>query len=191
MNRLASQKKARLALTEEAFDRLLRWLDPDRQRAGEIYEEIRLRLIKIFVARGCLVPEDLADKTIDRVVEKASVVVSSYKGNPALYFYGVARMIHLEHLREKPVLPPPSFPAPEGEEQRYACFEQCLERLSLRNRQLILAYYGETSAGKGDQRKALATATGMEPNALWVRVHRIRERLRRCVGECLHHREQN
>src|SRR5262245_21687271 len=57
-------------MTPEEFDRLLLWLNPDRDKAGEKYEWIRKRLIKIFVCRGCNVPEELADKTINRVARK-------------------------------------------------------------------------------------------------------------------------
>jgi hypothetical protein len=39
-------------LTQELFDPLLDWLDPDRERAGHKYETIRLKLIKIFTSRG-------------------------------------------------------------------------------------------------------------------------------------------
>ena len=52
-------------LTQESFDALLNWLDPRREEAGQKYEDIRLRLIKIFTCRGCLEPEDLADETIN------------------------------------------------------------------------------------------------------------------------------
>ena len=53
-------------LTQELFDTLLDWLDPDRERAGHRYETIRLRLIKIFTSRGCPEAEELADETINR-----------------------------------------------------------------------------------------------------------------------------
>ena len=190
MNRQAFQT-TNIALTEESFERLLRWLDADRARAGEMYEEIRLQLIKIFTARGCLVAEDLADETIDRVAKKTEAIGSTYEGNPALYFYGVARMVYLEYVREKRAAPPPPFPNCEEEEQRYMCLENCLERLTPKNRQLIIAYYGEDSEGKIDRRRALAESMEMEPNALWVRVHRLREKLRQCVGDCLQSKRQN
>jgi hypothetical protein len=32
-------------LTREAFERLLAWLDPDRERAGQKYEKIRQKLV--------------------------------------------------------------------------------------------------------------------------------------------------
>ena len=54
-------------LTPQAFNQLLDWIGPDRETAGKRYEEIRLRLIKIFTARGCHIPEELADETFNRV----------------------------------------------------------------------------------------------------------------------------
>ncbi|HKP37054.1 MAG TPA: hypothetical protein VJT71_09355, partial [Pyrinomonadaceae bacterium] len=59
-------------LAQEDFDRLLAWLDADRERAGVIYEKIRWRLITIFAARNCVTPEDLADETLDRVARKVA-----------------------------------------------------------------------------------------------------------------------
>src|SRR5215216_208156 len=57
-------------LTNEEFDDLLSWLDPDRERAGIRYEEIRDDLIKKFRLCWCSAAEDLADETINRVVKK-------------------------------------------------------------------------------------------------------------------------
>ncbi len=94
-------------LTQEAFDALLAWLDPDREAAALKYETVRLRLIKIFACRGCSEAEDLADETINRVTSKLPEIQASYTGEPARYFYGVANKIHLEYTRRKPVPPLP------------------------------------------------------------------------------------
>jgi DNA-directed RNA polymerase specialized sigma24 family protein len=59
-----------------------------------------------------------------------------------------------------------------------------MERLTPVNRELIVAYYEEGNQMNADRRRELAERMGLEPNALWVRVHRIRDRLRGCVGEC-------
>ena len=59
-------------LRQDEFDRLLTWLDPDPERAGSMYEKIRWRLIAILAARGCRVPEELADETIDRVARRVA-----------------------------------------------------------------------------------------------------------------------
>ena len=89
-------------LTQESFDALLAWLDPNRELAGRKYEDIRTRLVKIFSCRGCYEPEDLADETINRVTSKLKDIESSFIGERARYFYGVANKVHLEYLRRKP-----------------------------------------------------------------------------------------
>ena len=184
----ASRRKD-VGLTEEMFEQLLAWLDEDRDRAGKRYEEIRSQLINIFISRGCPISEELADKTIDRVARKVNHIAGTYAGDPALYFYGVAKMIYLEYVRSKPA-PPPSSPlqSEKDSEQSYECLELCIGKLSPANRELILAYYGQGQANE-DQRRKLAARMGLELNALWVRVHRIREKLRVCVVECLKNRE--
>src|ERR671938_30866 len=58
------------ALTAEAFTKLLARLDPDRERAGEKYEELRRTLVKFFEWRGAPFPEDQADETFNRVARK-------------------------------------------------------------------------------------------------------------------------
>jgi hypothetical protein len=81
------------ALTQESFDSLLAWLHPDREQAGERYESIRCSLIRFFSARGFSNPEELADETIDRVARKIDELVPSYSGDPATYFFAVARLV--------------------------------------------------------------------------------------------------
>src|SRR5215216_2251273 len=74
------QMSGEWTLTSEEFDDLLSWLDPNRERAGSRYEEIRAGLIKRFRWRGCSDAEDLADKTINRVVKKLPEIRATYKG---------------------------------------------------------------------------------------------------------------
>jgi DNA-directed RNA polymerase specialized sigma24 family protein len=179
-------QKSKAELTKEAFERLLDWLDRDRDRAGQRYEQIRSSLIKIFVCRGCVDSEELADETINRVAGKVPEIADRYIGDPALYFYGVAKLVHLEYLRRKPVALP-SLPAGTAEEidMRYECLEQCMQRLTAKSRELILTYYGQDRGAKIDQRKELAERLGIGSNALWIRVHRIRKNLLECVNGCL------
>ncbi|HJQ71026.1 MAG TPA: hypothetical protein VKA70_18775 [Blastocatellia bacterium] len=188
MKTLASQGKD-VGLTQEVFEQLLAWLDEDRDLAGKKYEEIRFQLINLFLGRGCVISEELADKTIDRVARKVKDIADTYVGDPALYFYGVAKMIHLEYMRSRPVaLPALPSQSEKGTEQRHECLGSCIEKLSPANRELIMAYYGEAQSNE-EQRRKLAALMGLEPNALWVRMHRIREKLRRCVIECLKNKE--
>ena len=175
-------------LTQEAFDKLLSWLNPDREQAGKKYEDIRRRLIKIFTCRGCLTPEDLTDETIDRVVRKVSELAGSYVGDPTLYFYGVAKNVFHESLRHKSYRNPPPEPETHNSaetEQDYACMGECIQKLAPRSRELILDYYQEERRAKIDHRKQLANRLGIEVNALRIQVCRIRATLYQCIQECL------
>ena len=173
-------------INQDAFDRFLIWLDPDRDQAGAKYEEIRRRLIRIFVCRGCATGEELADETINRVIRKMQELADSYTGDPALYFYGVARNVHLEHVKKNPAaLPLPLPDPPEQKEQEYNCLERCMNVLTLENRRLMLEYYKEERHAKIVHRKELAAQLGIAVNALRIRAHRIRAGLQVCVENCL------
>lgn len=175
-------------LTEESLNMLLDWLDPSRERAGRRYEEIRRRLVQFFVCRGCAEPEQLADQTIDRVARKVPQIADDYSGDPALYFYGVARKVHLEYMRKQraaPVAPPRREPDTEVAEEEYGCLERCMERLTPDSRSLVLKYYQDERQLKIDHRRELARQFGIGMNALRLRVFRIRAALQQCVLDCL------
>ncbi len=76
-------------LKQDDFERLLSWLDSDRERAGQLYEKIRWRLIAILASRGCAEAEALADETIDRVSRRVADIEANYVGDKAIYFLGV------------------------------------------------------------------------------------------------------
>ena len=172
--------------TQEGFDRLLSWLDDDRDAAGKKYEIIRHRLIKLFTCRACPEPEDLADETINRVTAKIREVAPNYQGDPALYFYGVARNVHHEYLRTQNKVPPPGPTEVTNEdEQLYECLDRCMETLPEESRQLVLRYYQNEKKLKIDDRKTLAAELGILVNALRIKAHRIRLRLRKCVKDCM------
>jgi DNA-directed RNA polymerase specialized sigma24 family protein len=177
------------SLTQAAFDSLLAWLDPDRERAGKKYEYIRQRLIKIFACRGRHDADELADETINRVTLKAAKIAEEYVGDPALYFYGVAQKVYLESLRKRPrtaALPPQASAATLAEaEQEFECLEKCMGELTPANRELILEYYRNDKRQKVEYRKRLAERLGIAQNAVRIRAHRIRQTLHRCVEECL------
>lgn len=185
-------------ITQEKFDELLAWLNPDRELAGVKYEELRRSLIKILAWRGCSDAEGLADETINRVAGKVPELKATYTGIPDPYFYAVANRIIKECQREAksqaPVgdmsSPPASSPEnledPEYDfEREYECLQQCLRRLSPDKRELILAYYQEEKQAKIDHRKELARQLGIDTNALRVRAHRIRAMLEECIERCL------
>src|SRR5262245_47465544 len=179
-------EKIEWELTPDAFDKLLFWLNPDREQAGKKYEEIRRKLITILTSRGCTCPEDLADQTMNRVARKIPEVVDHYAGDPSLYFYDVAHKIHLEYIRRKPdpMLAPAPDP-PQKLEQQYECLEQCMKGLTANSRELVLEYYQEEKQAKIDRRKELADRLGIAVNALRIRAYRIRASLQECLSECI------
>jgi DNA-directed RNA polymerase specialized sigma24 family protein len=181
--------KTEWILTKESFDTLLAWLDANPEAAARKYEQIRTRLIRIFVCRGCLESEDLADETIDRVARRLNDIAATFTGDPARYFYGVANKIHLEYLRRKPIPPPPvpdDDTDTDQDAREYECLERCMQQLSPKNRELVLEYYQEERWAKIDHRKRLANQLGIALNALRIRACRIRASLLECVKNCVH-----
>ncbi|HSN85583.1 MAG TPA: hypothetical protein VL025_02445, partial [Thermoanaerobaculia bacterium] len=124
------------ALNRDSFDALLACLDSDRDRAAEKYEIIRRKLIRLFEWRGCELPEDLADVTLDRVAKRMGEGVQ-LQSDPLGYIYGVAHLVYKEEwrraAREQKGLHsgawPPSQPEEEPDDRRLDCLRKCLEQL--------------------------------------------------------------
>jgi DNA-directed RNA polymerase specialized sigma24 family protein len=180
--------RSKSAITPEAFDTLLEWLDPDRDEAGKKYEVIRRGLVKMFVTRGCVEAENLADLTIDRVILKVDGIRKEYTGNPSYYFRGVGHNIYLEHVksrREDLIEIDPVAEVPQNFGVEHECLKKCLCRLPENQKELILEYYLEIKSAKVEHRKTLAAELGIEVGTLRIRAHRIRTILERCVRKCL------
>ena len=175
--------------TTEEFEKLLNWLAADRDAAGGKYESIRCRLVKIFVSRGCVDAEDLADEVIDRVVKGLGKIRNTYEGDPALYFYGFVQYVYLEYLRKRPLAKaPPLATPPEELEREDDCLQQCMEPLPAGNRQLVLRYHQHEKRTKIDERKKMAAELGITLSGLRTKIHRICLPLEKCLRKCL---EQN
>jgi RNA polymerase sigma factor (sigma-70 family) len=183
------------ALTQDDFDNLLIWLHPDRERAAQKYAEIHESLVKIFSWRGYYDAEDLADEVVNRVTSKVREIADGYVGDPALYFYGVAKKVLLECDRReshRPLTPDmnvPNAPAPQDEADEGTrlreCLRKCLRELDPGEREMILSYYRKSKQAKIDYRKAIAEQLDIGTNALRVRVYRIRAGLKECMKKCL------
>jgi RNA polymerase sigma factor (sigma-70 family) len=179
------------AVTEESFDMLLRWLDENRESAGQKYEKIRRSLIWVFMGRGCFEAEELADETIQRVTRKIPQLIDSYVGEPILYFFGVAEKIHLEWLRKQKKVKQLPFEVTDNQDEtdeielEYDCLENCLAALPADHQQLITEYYREEKAAKIEIRRELAENLGLSANALQTKVFRIRTKLGKCVQNCV------
>lgn len=179
-------------ITQEDLDNLLEWLDADRERAGVLYEQIRRGLVEVFHYKGCVDAEYVADVTINRVSKKVPELKRTYSGDPARYFFGVAKLVHLEYRRQQQEVvqlaareiatAPPHDPTVELTAR---CLDECMERLPPETREMILRYYHEQKQAKIDTRKALRQRLNVKANALRVRVYRVREKLERCVRDCV------
>ncbi|MEN3335448.1 MAG: hypothetical protein V7641_4813 [Blastocatellia bacterium] len=177
-------------MNQDDFERFLAWLDPDRDKAGKKYEEIRRRLIKMFESRGCMEAEEMTDDTFDRVVRKVPEIIDSYFGDPALYCYGVGRNVRLERYRKPPTPMPMPLPDPwDVREPPFACLDRCLKKLKPDDQRVALLYYTGDGRAKIEQRQKLAEELGGS-NALRIRMHRIRVTLRACIDDCLKEKGQ-
>jgi len=173
-------------LGQQDFDRLLNWLDADRERAGVLYERIRWRLVTILASLGCVLADELADETIDRVARRVTDIEQTYVGDKAIYFLGVMNNVHHEYLR-RPTAPRliDTSDNVETREQIHACLDNCLEHLAPYARQLIENYYAADKKAKIDLRKVIARELGIKPATLRLRALRIREKLQTCIEQCM------
>jgi DNA-directed RNA polymerase specialized sigma24 family protein len=199
-----SFRKKEWILTQTALDKLLAWLDPDRERAGVKLENIRRKVMKFFECQGCLSPEEYTDATIDRVAKTIDQSVEIRTSEPSLFFHGVARNVLKEYWRKPErkwatfeTLLPSQHPGEDPNEleaqalknqtgeQRYHCLQCCAQELPTVYRELIVQYYYATGRTKIENRERLAGEMKVTVNALRIRAHRIRAELETCVEKCL------
>lgn len=149
-------------------------------------------MVRFFNWRGCNNPEELFDRTIDRACSKIQLGAHELYGDAMAFCYGVGRFVLQEYWREVKLNPLPEDVAlpeikdPQRDEREFERLEIVLNRLSQRDRDLIIAYYQGEGRGRIQRRKDLAAALG-GMNALRVQVFRIRAKLRACLA----HRAQN
>jgi DNA-directed RNA polymerase specialized sigma24 family protein len=179
-------------MTPAAFEKLLACLNPDQERAGEEYERVRRKLIIYFEARKCAPADEYADEVINRVARKLDE--GEEVREIGRYFFGVARYLRLEILRQpqsegeesnelrKLVAAPDSY---VDVEDRLEFLERCLAQLPAVNREMVIKYYEGEKREKIDNRDELAKSYGLSINALKIRVCRIRSKLEDCINECM------
>jgi DNA-directed RNA polymerase specialized sigma24 family protein len=169
---------------------ILPLLDPDPTIAGERYELVRARLIRLFEWHGYGAADELADRTIDRVAGKLASGEIVRSEDVYRYFAGVARLVGLEAGRdERRTQRAVHEGLPAGDdrderaarERRLTALDKCLGRLSHDNRELVLEYYRDSAGRHIDTRKTLSERLGIPVNALRIRVHRLRKQLESCV----------
>lgn len=181
-----------MALLPENFERLLKWLHPNRDEAGQEYLIIRALLIRLFDSKGGSIPDRLADATMDRVAEKLTTEkMENWVGDKRRYFFRVAHFILLEdkkRLREMQM--PEGFDLinphaePDDLESKFNCLEKCLQGLPSANRELIVRYYRGERSIRVANRQELARNLNLNLPALRVTAANIRGELRTCIKNC-------
>ena len=176
---------------EAGLARLLARLDPEPDRAGREYEELRRRLIKFFDWRGAYPPDECADVTLDRLAVKFAENVEIVDLHR--YVHGIARMVLMERHRKPSFAPLDQAPeqavgphvVPGEDDLMRDCFERCLAELPPDSRSTVLTYYEHRGQTKIDSRRRLAGSLGVTDNALRSRVQRLRDRLEACTMKCV------
>ncbi|MFN0109941.1 MAG: hypothetical protein ACKVZH_13890 [Blastocatellia bacterium] len=176
-------------MTEEEFERFLKWLDEDRQAAALEYEKLRRRLILYFVQRKCADAEDLADQVLDAAARQLSKQNSLFLQKPLPYIFGIARNLYRRYFNQQILsdsdvdwdrLPLQSnVDQSQFKEGRNRCLGLCLRSLKDSDRDLFLLYY----LNKVD-RPILAKQFRMTINAVRLRMMRLRDQLHFCIESC-------
>jgi RNA polymerase sigma factor (sigma-70 family) len=182
----------RWTLSPEALGRFLLLLDADVVSAGQKYERLRQKLIRIFEWRGCVFAEDLADETINRVVRRIEEGAEVVAEEIYRYAAAVAHRVHLEHLRERKraeprpgdAAGPPWLPGRhETTSLRLVCLETVLDRLPPKERSLLVRYYTGERGARIRNRRRLAGELGLSPENLRIRAYRLRARLEALIQD--------
>jgi DNA-directed RNA polymerase specialized sigma24 family protein len=182
------------SLTPETFSLLLLRLDPDQEQAAEKYEELRRKLIRFFEWRGAPFPEEHADEVFDRLAKRIAEGVSVQ--NVASYGYEIGRLVLLEALKTSDKrrgsledmnvdMAVETNDEASDKEIRFACLDDCLRTLPENGCALIVEYYQDERRDRIERRKALATRLGLQREALANRAQRLRDKLERCVTQCI------
>ena len=179
-------------MTREALDKLLNAFAADREEAGRQYEQVRLKLIRIFEWIGVGPADELADETFNRVARHLDE--GKEIENLLGYIVGVARHVAQEakrktketSLEDTTEAQRQTAPEPVGPDNpRQRCFDHCLAELGSEKRYLITEYYQHEGSDKIKRRQKLADELGIPLNALRIRAHRIRMGLENCITKRL------
>lgn len=174
---------------EQAFDNFMTLLSPDRDEAGALYENLRIRLIRYFRLRGVYECEEAADRTLDRVIAKCSdgVVIEDY----LKFAFGIARLVKIEIYRQQAVVTvdisdvkglATEEPIFKDDGVLIARLRECLSALDGLSRRLVLEYY-EIDNRKIDERETLAVRNGLSLNSLRLKIFRLKKRIAGCLNE--------
>jgi DNA-directed RNA polymerase specialized sigma24 family protein len=186
------------ALTPGSFERLLGRLDSNSVQAAEKYELLRQKLINSLIWKSC--PESEAEALVDTAFDRIANKLSAGEEikNITAYAGEVARFVWLEHIRRYKELAVGerlpeiavvhNFEVLTDPDLRTRCLRKCLAEVvpDDRDRSLIIGYYDlKTGEKNKDHRKNLAQKLNLTMTTLKVKACRIRERLEKCINECV------
>jgi DNA-directed RNA polymerase specialized sigma24 family protein len=139
------------------------------------YLRLFAKLKKYFEWRNCIAPEDLAQETMLRGIRRLAEGKVIYAEHNENFFMGIARNVLMEERKKPAWEPPPDLEQADERDQAGACFgrillRECLATLNEKDRELIIGYIH-------DGPEPTAEAHGLTPNALRVRISRIRARI--------------
>jgi len=188
-----SPTDSRWELTKTALDNLLALFSADPDEAAAKYVTMKRKLQRFFEWNLFPNADELVDLAVNRVARKIDEGEKIFNLNG--YFRAVAKLIVKEQSRlisrfTSSDDDPPEPPAPDPDEdpdkeQRLKCLDDCLDKLPIESRTLILNYYSYEERNKIGRRKQLAESLGIPMNALRIRAYRLRSLLERCVEDCL------
>lgn len=196
MNKSTLQDRRDISSSD--FERLLERLDPERNRAGEKYEDLRWILIQFFDWNSFVHAEDLADETLNRVARKLAEKEILDVG---AYAWAVAKNIRHEVQNKTRRLVAISELPDSGtslahdadtereiqdlidKQRQLECMERCLQRLPKEERELFLAYHNP-QGNPSLARQRLAADCALTIGALRIKMIRLREKLQKCTERC-------
>ncbi len=195
-------------LSSAAFEKLLDWLDADRERAWEEYSKLRRKLIVYFRRRDHRISaEDFADATFDRIARKLDGGGVIRTTNRAGFCLGVAGRLLMEHYRspenrrEDPdsdataqqmnrdsvaasLKPDKEEVESEWVKRKVDCLNKCLNELKSKDRHLLVSYFSD-EATRGCSRQELAVKLGVSYGNLRRRANYLRAKVEECFNRCL------
>jgi DNA-directed RNA polymerase specialized sigma24 family protein len=187
------------AITATSFQQFLFQLDENAEAAAEKYNLLRRKLVKCLTWKGC--PETEADSLADTVIDRVATKIGQGERIKSITAYSceVMRFVWLEHIRRRKEFVTEDGEMPETATEpdidvlkdpdlRMRCLRRCLVEVvpDESDRLLIVSYYDTEGGEKNkDVRKALAERLGLTTNTLKVKACRIRDRLEKCINECV------
>lgn len=192
----------------EGFERLFAFLDADAERAAAKYEQVRLRLLKLFAWRGATPAGEFVDRTVERVIRRLSDGGERSVAEPFQYFYGVAMAVLREsglgHADAEPIAaeavpadpnaPAAATPRPADNpelladaKRRTPALRASIDELVPEYRHLFFDYHRSRS---GTWREELAAARGVPLTALRLRVHGLRSAVEKSVVKRMNQRAE-